>query len=284
MKIGIVGPADRAVAWEKHLRPHHSVSEVTITSKLKDIGNVEACLLLDESENRVQKLLEAVKHGYHTFLVAPLPYGTGKVETIYHAAEESNVQLQFSHWPTLAPSSKWMSKKIAKPSFIHIIRKLSHPEFLESGYDFDYYWIDELAFCLRWINGAVHHLDLKTVSLSADQTYALHIFLRFDSGATANIYVNAAAANTDHSRIAADGNYIMECDVTEQTVRTGEQKNDNRRLFFNKQSFDASKSAELATLEFIKSIQLNRPTIYNGHHLLELNKTIDKIKKRLARA
>lgn len=283
MKIGIVGPADRAMAWESHLRPHQSISEVTITSTLKEVGSVDACLLLDESESRLDNLLEAVKQGYHTFLVAPLPTDTKEVEKVYHAAEESNVLLQFSHWPTLAPSSKWMSKKVGKPSFLQIAREIAHPEFLDSGYDFDYYWIDELAFCLRWINGAVHHLDLKTVSLLKDQIYALHLFLRFDSGATANIYINAAATHSTHKRVGADNNYILECDAVEQTVRLGEQKNDNRRLFFNTQSFDASKSAELATLEFIKSIQLNRATIYNGYHLLELTKTIDKVKKRLSR-
>ncbi len=283
MKIGIVGPAERAMAWEKHLRPHRSVSEVTITSKLNDIGNVDACLLLDESDQRLQHVLEAVKKGYHTFLIAPLPTDRREVEKVYHAAEESNVLLQFSHWPTLAPASKWMSKKIAKPSFLQITREINHTEYFESGHNFDYYWIDELAFCLRWINGAVHHIDLKTVSFTEDQLYLLHIFLRFDSGATANIYINAAAAESNHHRVAADRNYLLDCNVAEQSVRLGEQKNEQRRLYFNQQSFDATKSAELASLEFIKSIELNRPTIYNGYHLMELTKTMEKIKKRLAR-
>lgn len=283
MEIGIVGTAERAMAWEQHLRPHRSVSEVTITSQLRDVGNVDACLLLDKSEQRLQQLLQAVKYGYHSFLVAPLPTERASVEKLYHAAEESNVLLQFSHWPTLAPASKWMSKKIPKPSFIQIVREINHSEFFDSGYDFDYYWIDELAFCLRWINGAVHHIDLKTASFTNDQLYLLHLFLRFDSGATANIYINAVSADAHHHRVAADTNYILDCNVSDQTVRQGEQKNNHRRLFFNKQSFDASKSAELAALEFIKSIQLKRPTIYNGYHLMELSKTIEKIKKRLAR-
>lgn len=283
MKIGIVGPADRAMAWERHLRPHQSVSEVAITSKLSEIGDVNACLLLDESEQRLQQLSKAVKRGYHTFLIAPLPTNSIGVEKIYHAAEESNVMLQFTHWPTLAPASKWMRKKIASPSFIQISRKINHTEYFESKYNFDYYWIDELAFCLRWINGAVHNIDLNTISFSGSQIYALQLFLRFDSGATANIHVNAAAVNESHHRLAADQNYILDCNVTEQSVRQGEQKEEQRGLYFNRQAFDATKSAEAASLEFIKSIQLKRATIYNGYHLWELNKTMDKIKKRLAR-
>jgi predicted dehydrogenase len=283
MKIGIVGPADRAIAWEKHLRPHRSVSEVTITSKLADVGRVDACLMLDESDQRLQHVLEAVKQGYHSFLVAPLPTDPKNVEKVYHAAEEANVLLQFSHWPTLAPASKWMSKKINKPSFLQITREIRHAQYFDSGHTFDYYWIDELAFCLRWINGAVHHIDLKTASFDNNQPYLLHLFLRFDSGATTNIYINAAAAKSNHHRVAADNYYLLDCNVTEQSVRLGEQQNEQSRLYFKKQSFDASKSAELACLEFIKSIQLNRPTIYSGYHLMELTKTVDKIKKRLAR-
>lgn len=283
MKIGIVGPADRAVAWEEHLRPHRLVSEVTIVPKLSSVGEVDACLLLDESKDRLKTVLSAVKQGYHAFLIAPLLTDTRQVEQVYHAAEEANVQLQFSHWPTLAPASKWMNKKVAKPTFIQITRELNYSNYLESGHPFDYYWVDELAFCLRWINGAVHHIDLRTVELSKDHIYALHMLLRFDSGATANIYVNTASATNNHHRHAADNNFLLDCDVLKQTVRLGEE-DQNQNLHFSRQSFDATKSAGLAALEFIKSIQLNRPTIYNGFHLLELSKTMDKINNRLARA
>lgn len=282
MKIGIVGPADRAIAWEKHLRPHRLVSEVAIAAKLSEIGDIDACFLLEGQPDHLQHLLETVKAGYHTFYIAPIPTNTKHVEKVYHAAEESNVRVQFAHWPTLAPASKWMAKKVSRPSFIQITRKISHSEFLETDHDFDYFWIDELAFCLRWINGAVHHMDLQTVEFSRDNIYALHMLLRFDSGSTANIYINVAAAESEHHRLAANNHYLLDCDVQNQTVRLGEE-NENGHLYFNKQSFDATKAAELAALEFIKSIQLKRPAIYNSYHLWELNKTMDKIKKRLAR-
>jgi len=282
MKIGIVGSADRAVAWEKHLRPHRSVSEVTITAKLSEVGDVDACLLLGEDNKHLQKLLEAVKAGYHTFLIAPLPTDTTLIEKAYHTAEEANVLLQFSHWPTLAPASKWMAQKVSSPSFIQISRKVSYSEYRQSSHEFDYYWVDELAFCLRWINGSVHHMDLKTMQLSHDNTYGLHILLRFDSGATANIYVDVSSATSNHHRLASNNLFLLDCNVLEQTVRIGEE-NDSGHLFFEKKTFDPSKAAELAVLDFIKSIQLKRPTIYNGYHLLELAKTADKIRNRLDR-
>lgn len=283
MKIGIVGPADRAVAWESHLQRLGSVSEVIISAKLRGLDNIDACLLLDDSDRRLQHLLQAVKKGYHTFLIAPLPTHTPMVERVYHAAQEANINLQFSHWPTLAPASKWMDKKISKPEFLQIVRDIDYARFHEADHSFDHYWQDELAFCLRWINGSVHHIDLKTVEFDTGNRYLLHLFLRFDSGATSNIFINAAAAHSQHQRLAADNNYLLDCDVLKQVVREGEQSSTSG-LYFKKQMFDAGKSAELSVLEFIKSIQLRRPTIYNGYHLLKLSQTIDKINKRLARA
>ncbi|SMO72721.1 hypothetical protein [Fodinibius sediminis] len=283
MKIGIVGSAERAIAWEKHLRTHQSVSEVTIAAKLSSIGPIDACFLLDDTPNRLEHLLETVKMGLHTFLVGPLPTGNTKlIKKVYHAAEEANVRIQFSHWPTLNPASKWMAKKIIKPTFMQVVREMPHAQRTESDSSFDYLWINELAFCLRWINGAVHHTDLKSVTLNSQNPHALHLFIRFDSGATANIYLNAASQTASHHRVAADHNYLADCNALEQTVRLAEE-HDSSHLYFKRQSFDASKSAELAAMEFIKSIQLKRPTIYNGYHLMELNKTLDKIDRRLNR-
>lgn len=282
MKIGIVGPADRAVAWEEHLRPHQTVSEVVIAPTLDGIGRADACFLLDESSERLEKMLKAVKDGYNCFLISKLPTDTRQIEKVYHAAEEANVHLQFSHWPTLAPATEWMAQKISKPSFIQINREISHTHFIEMSHDFDFFWIDELAFCLKWIDGAVHHLDLKTVELGGEHMYAIHLFLRFDSGATSSIFINTAADRHNHHRYAANQNYYLDCDVLEQSVRWGQQ-NKSGHLFFKKQSFDASKAAERAAMQFIKSIQLNKPSIYNGYHLLKLANEIDRIKRRLTR-
>lgn len=281
MKIGIVGPAERAVAWEKHLRPHHSVTEVVIAGKLKDIGNVTACILLDESDEQLDTLLKAIHLGLHTFLVSKLPTDLSAVEKIYHAAEEANVLLQFSHWPSLAPASQWMTQKVPKPTFIQAIRDITYTQRLEAGFNLEFYWIDELAYCLKWIGGAVHHVDLKTAELNR-HTYALHLFLRFDSGATANIYLNTSAFENRHQRIASDHTYLLDCNALTQTVRLG-QENADGHLYFEKQTFDSTKSAELAVIHFLKAIQMRKPSLYNGYDLLRLNREIEKVRKRLKR-
>ncbi|MDZ7717149.1 MAG: hypothetical protein U5J95_13150 [Balneolaceae bacterium] len=283
MKIGIVGPADRAVAWEEHLRPHRAVEEVIISGSLKGIGNVDACLLFDESENQLDSLLKSIQSGFHSFLISKLPTDYKAIEKIYHAAEEANVLLQFSHWPTLAPASQWMTKKIAKPRFIQIIREVNYTEFLETGAAIEDLWIDELAFCLKWIDGAVHNLDLKTVKLQSDKIHALHLYVRFDSGATSNIYINASSQQNSHRRFASDKSFLLHCDVQSQTVRLG-QESSGKHLFFDKQEFDPTKAAEMAATQFIKAIQLKKSTLYNGYDLQKLATEIQKVREKISRA
>lgn len=282
MKIGIVGPAERAVAWEQHLRPHHSVSEVIIAAQLQDIGDVDGCLIMDDTEQQLDILLKALQKGYHSFLISRLPTNTDMVEKAYHAAEESDIVLQFSHWPTFAPASQWMYSKIRKPNFIQVIREISHTNFLEMKYDIDHYWIDELAFCLKWIDGIVHHIDIKSAEIGDAKPASIQIFLRFDSGATSGIFINTAAVENRHKRVAADHIYLMDCDVLQQNVRMGEV-NESGHLFFKKESFDASISAEIAVTQFLKAIQMNKPTLFSGYDAFRVCKVVDKIKNRIAR-
>lgn len=280
MKIGIVGSADRAVAWENHLNPHGSVTEVVIAPSLKDLGAVDGCFLLDDTDNPLETLNQAVRAGMHTFLISKLPLEQEAVEKIYHTAEESGVRIQFSHWPTLAPASQWMAQKVNKPTFIQVAREINYTDFLEMDQDLEFYWIDELAFCLKWIDGAVHHIDINKTDLSGTNAAGLHLFLRFDSGATAAIFINTGSAHNRHERFAANQNFVLTCDVISQTVRCGHA---GGHLYFEKQSFDPSKAAEQAAVKFIKAIQLNKPTLYNPYDLLRLSNVMNKVRDRLVR-
>jgi len=282
MKIGIVGTAERAVAWERHLRPHRAISEVIIAPELNGLGEVDACILLNESDERLQLVLQAIRQGYHTFLVSRIPTDRRTVEQIYHTAEEANVMLQFSHWPTLAPASQWMSSKIPKPKFIHVIRELNYMTYMEQDVNFEDLWIDELAFCLKWMNGTVHQVDARQIQLGSKQGFAMHLFLRFDSGATAVVFVDTTSDVTRHKRLGSNKTYITDCDVNSQTVRIGKLSMD-KHLYFEKEQFDAAQAAESAALQFIKAIQLGRPSLYNGYDALQLCTIIERVNQRLQR-
>lgn len=280
MNIGIVGPADRSVAWENHLRSHQLVSEVVITASLDDIGTVDACFLLDDTTQRLQNLLQAIKLGYHTFFISSLPTDSKLVEKIYYTAQEANVRVQFSHWPTLAPASQWMVQKVPKPTFIQANREITYSSFMEHNADFNALWIDELAYCLKYIGGGVHHTQIKTCHLESGRPYATHLNLRFDSGATAGIFISVCAAKNRHTRLVADHTQLLDCDVDSQTIRLG-REHQNNHLFFEKKTFDPTLAAEQSAMQFLKAIQLKKATLYDGYDLLQLVKTIDSIKPRV---
>lgn len=281
MKIGIVGSAERAVAWENNLRPHQSVSEVVIARTLDDLGNIDACILIDESDTQLETLGRAVKSGYHTFLVSKLPQNSSGVEKIYHASEESNVMVQFSHWPSLAPATQWMAQKVPKPRFMHLVREVGHTDFMERNLGFDNFWIDEVALCIKWVDGATHQVDVKRTDLNAARGGAIHLFLRFDSGATAGIYVSTSGAENYHKRVVSDHSYMLDCNVLTQTVRAG-QANAEGHLFFEKKVFDASRAAELASTQFLKAIQLKKSTPFGAYDLLRTLNVVDKVNKKIS--
>lgn len=279
MRIGIVGPAERTLAWENHLRPHPSVSEVIIAATLEDIGSVDACLLLDDSDQRLDHLLEAIKSGFHTFFISKLPTDKTYAEKFYHASEEANVRVQFSHWPSLAPASQWMAQKVKKPTFVQIVREISHTRFIEKNLTFRDLWVDDLAYCLKYVGGAVHHTDINSSMLKSGHPHAIHLTLRFESGATAAIFISTCGRDNTHRRFVSDNTTILDCNVEEQTVRMGREQN-NRHLFFEKKTFDPSLAAEQGVTQFLKSIQLKKPSLYNSYDLLRLTSLLQQIQGR----
>ncbi len=278
MKVGIVGPAGRAVAWEKHLAGHPSISEVIIAGNLRKIGAVDACFLLNEATEELQEALKSVKKSFHTFIISALPTSASAIEKLYYASEEANVRLQFSHWPTLAPASQWTTTKIPKPSFIQIVREISYAAFSESAATHRSFWIDELAYCLKFINSSVYEISFNSSNLGG-RPIVTHLMIQFDNGATASVFVNSASDTDNHTRFVSDSNTFIKCDVESQRIRIG-RPNKNDHLFFERKEFDASLAAEQAATKFLKAIQLKKPTLYNGYDLLQLSKELEKIDKQ----
>jgi hypothetical protein len=170
--------------------------------------------------------------------------------------------------------------KVQKPKFIQVVREVEHTDFMERDNDFSYYWIDELALCMQWIDGVIHSTEVNQTNRIANEGGAIHLFLRFNNAATANIYVTTVANRNNHKRTASDASTILDCDVLAQSARAG-QTNDGGHLFFKKKIFDASRAAELAATQFLKAVQLNRPTPFGAYELLKTLKVVDQINKKL---
>jgi len=280
MKVGIVGDAKRAVAWERHLRPHQIVHEVELCPHIREVGEVEACFLVDESDQNLDILLEGIRQGLNCFLISRQPTDTTKLEKIYRATKEAGVHVQFSHWPTLAPATQWMMDRIHRPSFLSIQRAINYTQFMNSEDDFRHFWIDELGLCMKWMDSSIHHAEAKQVYLQDTYPVAIQIFLRFENGATANINIYAGASENNHQRVASNRQEILECNVPTQEIRIG-RLNSGDHLFFEKHSFDPAKAAEKAALMFLKSVQMDRETSYTSYDAYQLSLQIDQLQKRL---
>jgi hypothetical protein len=280
MKVGIVGDATRTVAWEKHLRPHGIVSEVNLVPSISDLDQVDACLILDDTPNNLDNLLNAVQLGYNCFLIAKQPTDSQKLEKIHRATKESGVKVQFSHWPTLAPATQWMMDKINKPHFLHFNRSVSRSTLIDPVTEFNNLWIDELGLCTKWLNSGIHHIEAQSSWMDKSNPISIHLFLRFDNGSTASIFVYASSQENQHHRLVCSKSEVLDCNVPSQTIRVG-RLNDGGHLFFGKQSFDPAQSAEKAALLFLKSIQLNTETSYSSYDALQLANQIQKVQQRL---
>ncbi len=280
MKVGIVGDASRAVAWEQHLRPHRIVREVELCAHIDEISNVDACLLIDDSDSNLDNLLQAIRRGLNCFLISSPPSDVAKLGQIQRSIQEAGVHVQFSHWPTLAPATQWMMDRMQRPTLMSIKREVSYSQFINSKDNVRHFWVDELGLCMKWIGSGIHHTEAKEVTIGNTQTLAAHIFMRFNNGSTADITIFTGAKQNQHTRILSSNEEIFECDVPSQTIRAG-RAGSGSLVYFEEKTFDPAKSAEKSVLMFLKSIQMDQETAYTGYDAYRLAVQVEKIKKRL---
>lgn len=280
MKIGIIGDASRAVAWEKHVRPHRIVTEVKMSTQLDKLDDIDACLLILDDTNNLDALLNIAQHGIHCFVISKMPTNIADLRQIHSAASETGAIIQFSHWPSLAPATLWISDNSNKIDFINIQKYVPRTKFIDANTEFRNAWIDELGFCLKLADSGLHHIEAKEIRFSPETPIAIHLFLRFDSGGSASIFVNASSDDIKHTRTISDKKQIFECSVHSQTLRIGKLA-DNQHIFYSKESFDSTLSAAKSVSLFFKAIQLQSEPVYSVYDAFILAKYVQKVENRL---
>lgn len=276
MKIAIVGERGRASAWEKHLRKLSVVEEVVITNSLSNNTGLDAVLLIDDSKNNLQRLLHSIKGGNHTYLISKLPTDKELLEKLYHASEEAHVNVQFSHWPSLSEMMNWIYKEVPKPELIQIKKEIVPlnnrvPDFDE----FEHQWADEVALIIKWMGGNIHRYEVKPVIIEGNYL-GLDLTLRFENAALATMQFLATAEKEVHQRIFSNRKVMANCDVTKQKVKVY-RGNDMNRITIQEKKFDPTDTAEWSVIQFIKSIQMDRETIFSPYDALRTANTLDKI-------
>jgi predicted dehydrogenase len=280
MIIGIVGDAERAVAWERHLRPHNIVRQVVLAPHVHDLDRVDACFIVDTTPNRTEHLLDALKEGIPCFFISDFIVPSAELERIHRTSKEAGVEVQLAHWPTLSPSTQWMKDKISKPQFIQIQRILNRSKVANSKQSFVNAWTDELALCLKWIDSGIHRIEVKQSEFSPTQPQAIHLVIRYDSGASASIQIQLSSTFEQHSRYIAANQSFIECSVTEQELKYGFIDTQGR-LSFESKKFDPTKAAEKSALHFLKNIQLKKEVVYSAYDALRFANNLEKIESKL---
>ncbi|HKJ45684.1 MAG TPA: hypothetical protein VJ991_07645 [Balneolales bacterium] len=280
IKVGIVGPIERAKVWEQRLRPFASIKEVVISNQQEAVSDVDACIILENGKSSFTDALKAVRFGQHVFLVSRIPTERANVEKLYHAAEESNVILQFAHWATFSPSSQWMMNHIYKPKLIHIRKDIPRSAFLDYDAPFNQIWLEDLGLCIKWMNSSIHHVEANLIRLNNEEEIAIQIYMRFDSGSTAVIFVNTMSSESRHERFAANKDISVQCDVSTHSLRIAHTV-PNSNHYFERKNLQGEEPADIAVKLFLKSIHLKTPSPFSGYEALQLVNIIQKINEQV---
>ncbi len=280
MKIGILGEASRVVAWEKHIRPHQIVTEVKMGTQLSKLADIDACLIINDHADNLENAIKAAQHGIHCFIISKNPTNISGLRQLHNAAIETRAVIQLSHWPTLAPATRWMIDSSGKIDFINIQKHLQRTQIIDAVTEFRNAWIDEVGFCIKLMDSGLHHIEAKEIRFNESNPIAIQIFLRFDSGGSTSIFVSASTDDNKHVRTISDKQQIFDCDVNTQNIRVGKLA-DNRHVFFSRETFDPTLAAAKSVSLFIKAIQLQNEPVYSAYDALQLAKYVEIIEKRL---
>ncbi len=275
MKIAILGETTRASAWEKHLRKLSVITEVVITTSIPARNSVDAAILLDNTDQKLITLEKLIKLGIHTYLVSHLPLDKKALEKIHHSAQEADVRVQFSHWPSLAPASLWMKQKIKKPNLIQIKRNVKFLSGAVNQTEIDHHWVDEVAWIIKELGGNVHRIEAKPLMINQVRL-GLNLTFRYEDSSVASIQFSSLGGSNHHQRTISDENTAMDCDAIHQIVHLY-RVNDFGNLKEETKKFDPKSTAEISVLQFIKSIQLKRDTLFNAYDAFQTAKIVDRI-------
>jgi len=279
MKVGILGNTGRAQVWEKHLRPLKAVREVVISSSISDMKGSTCCILIDDTEHNLDLLAETIRLGIHTYLVAEIPMDQKKLKQIHSLSQESDVRVQFSHWPSLTPATQWMRSQLPKPDFIQITRETAYHTFTENRKKLRRYWMDEVAWIVKWMGIRVHRIEADELTRLIPGT-GIRIYLKFENGASACIFHFTSGDGNVHRRVASGASLILDCDVPQQKVRRLDLGGDTH-LKAQTKKFESGGVAGNSALHFFKAVRLGGETSFTPFDALQTSSIIQRVESHL---
>ncbi|PWN06611.1 hypothetical protein [Rhodohalobacter mucosus] len=280
MKVAVIGEKSRASAWEKHLRKLSVIKEVILSSSLFEDQNLRTVILVeDDPKTSLHLLDQSIRSGLNSFLVSRLPVDIKKLEQIYHISSEAGVTVQFSHWPSITPSTQWIRQQIQKPDLIQIKKEVRPLNYTIDKEMFDHHWTDEVAFIVKWMGGNVHRIEAKPVILEGTPL-GLSLSMRFEDASVASIQFSGFSQEERHQRLFSDQQTLIDCNVLTQKMKAY-RVNENKRITVQEKAFDPSDTAEWALQQFIKSIQMKRESIFSPYDALLTARIVEKVRNHM---
>lgn len=279
LRIGILGEPDRTAAWEKYLRIHPSVSEVVLTNAITALGDIHACILLDETD-ALTNALHFARHGIHVFLVTRIPTDLPALIRLQNTVEESRTIAQFANWAYFNPASLWMIEQIPRPRMLHVYREIPVQHAREHQLRLDNLWIEDLSLMLKWVDSGVHRME--TQSMVHDQeTIFRHGFIQFDNGTSATFALTLKSSNLQHKRLIFDSNTVMEADIIARKVYLN--RNIPNVLPYEARDFSNELPVQQSITRFLKAIQMRSQAEYGIFDVVRLVRTLAAAKTTLLR-
>ena len=278
MNIAIIGDTTRAGVWEQHLRELSHVSEVTLSANVVS-EPVDGCILINDTPEKLDLLEELVRRGTHTYLVSQLPTDLEKLERVSRLAEEAGVRVQFSHWPSFSPSTRWTKKLITRSELTQIRKELSANEFSVSNRSFEQHWLDEIGFILGFHRTEVRYVHARPVYLSNMMT-GLNITLVFEDGSLASLQFSIVGSEEFHKRTVSNRELMIDTLVARQHSRQI-TVNEYQRISIQQKTFDAAHTAETSVNHFIASIQTGRRPDFGVFDAVRLMRVCEKVRGQL---
>ncbi len=274
LRIGILGPTERGAVWEPHVRPHSTVREVILSDSLPALGQVDACLVLEEHADRLTLARHVVEAGIHAFVIGQLPSDRAIVERLYRSAEESGTVLQFTNWAYFNPATQWMMTHVRRPRYLSMCREFTWAAYREVRSRYDTYFLEDLSLALKWVDSTVHRIDRTEVPAGADDELVRHWHIRFDNGAVADLRFGTVHGETRHMRFAADGSVAAESDVNDRGVRIIRHR-DTPAPLVETRNFAKEEPAGLAVTQFLKAVQMGGQPTFGAYDVWRMAQALE---------
>lgn len=282
MNVLIAGDPRRGKQWEKYLRKRPSVRQVIVTSEFRD-EPTDAVVLLDDSSEKLIKVLHIIHKGIPVYLVSHLTTDLHALQKIYHASEEANVSVQFSHWSSFSSLTRWIKMNLdSAPRYIEI-RKHERGRTIPVQEHYRQTWLDELAYIITLQKSSVQQLYAHPVQLQ-NQKAGIHVSLRFDDGSVASVqYLGVSSANTHERLIQSDTSFFI-CDALNHTATRYSSADHVKLLKTEHQTFDSSSTAENSLVYFLRSVKTYKTSGFSAADALHTARLAHKIDNLLKRA